>query len=487
MKRASQNVGTSLLWCLLLTVFPFGPAVDAAPQTAGTFMPAGNMTTPRYLHSATLLADGRVLIAGGEMIEPVSRRFRGLTSAELYDPLTGTFTPTGEMASPRTVYNGTFTLLPNGKVLATGGFAGHPVAGAELYDPDTGTFSATGSMMVPRMGHTATLLDNGKVLIAGGWDGVHNLTSTELYDPLTGTFTVTGDMSGPWADTATLLPNGKVLVTRSNPERIVNADFLTDIYDPSTGLFSPTGTQVVANSGPTATLLTNSNVLIAGGDIGDGDGASNLAELFVPAIGTFAITGSMTQGREQNTSTLLRDGSVLFAGGHTFFSASAELYDPLQGSFSVTGNMTTRRELHTATLLNDGRVLIAGGDDQRYWVPETILSSAELYVPSVLIPAPVITDFHFEGTTVVAGTSYSANVSGANLAPQTFFDVRFTGPGSNELAVVLNWQKGLVVSHDVPVGIPSGVWTINGVRAHQIETDHTGTFVSVSVAITVFP
>src|SRR5262245_31412522 len=172
MKRASRNVSTSLLWCLFLTVFPLGPAVEAAPQTAGTFMPAGNMTTPRYLHIATLLGDGRVLIAGGEMMEPVSRRFRILTSAELYDPSTGTFTPTGEMSTPRTAYEGTFTLLPNGKVLATGGLGsdGHAVASAELYDPDTGTFSATGSMIVPRSGHTATLLNNGKVLIAGGWD-----------------------------------------------------------------------------------------------------------------------------------------------------------------------------------------------------------------------------------------------------------------------------------------------------------------------------
>ena len=295
------------------------------------------------------------------------------------------------MANPRS-YQGTFTLLPNGKVLATGGSGadGHAVAGAELYDPETGTFLATGRMMVPRIGHTATLLPNGKVLIGGG-------------------------------------------------------------------------------------------------DYGDGDGASNVAELFDPAIGTFALTGSLTQGRGQNTSTLLRDDSVLFAGGHTFYSASAELYDPVHGSFSITGGMTTRREIHTATLLHDGRVLFAGGDDQRYWVPETILSSAELYVPSVLIPAPVITDFHFDRSTVVAGTSYSANVSGTSLAPQTFFDVRFTSPGSNESAVVLNWQKGLAASHDVPVGIASGVWAINGVRAHQIETDHTGTFVPVSASITVFP
>jgi hypothetical protein len=104
-----------------------------------------------------------------------------------------------------------------------------------------------------------------------------------------------------------------------------------------------------------------------------------------------------------------------------------------------------------------------------------------------LAPAPVVTDFQFDRTTVVAGSSFSAIASGANLAPQTFFDVRFTSPGSNDSAVALNWQKGLAASHDAPVGIASGVWTVNGVRAHQIETDHTGTFVPVSAAITVLP
>src|SRR5262249_33824052 len=189
-------------------------------------------------------------------------------------------------------------------------------------------------------------------------------------------------------------------------------------------------------------------------------------------------------GREQNTATLLPDGSVLMAGGHGS-QGSDELYDPVTGTFRITGSMATGRELHTATLLPDGRVLIAGGDDERYWVPETILSSAELYVPSVLMPAPAVTGLQFDQASVAVGSSYSVNVSGSNLSSQTFFDVRFISPGKYESAVVLNFQQGLAVIHNVPAGTASGVWAINGVRAHQIETDHTGNFVPVSARITI--
>src|SRR5262245_24664800 len=352
-----------LLFSLLLSY-----ATTVAAQTGGTFMSAGSMTTPRFLHTATLLADGRVLIAGGERIEAGSfpTFFKVLNSAELYNPSTGTFTPTGQMATARTAYTGTFTLLPDGKVLATGGVAddGHALASAELYDPDTGTFLATGNMNTPRSGHTATLLNNGKVLIAGGWDGVsRSLTSAELYDPSTGSFTATGSMSRPWADTATLLPNGKVLITRGNPEGPPPYLSSAELYDPVTGTFASVGYLGTNHTGPTAVLLHDGKVLIAGGDIGDGDGSSSIAELFDPANGTFAATGNMTHGREQNTATLLPDGTVLFTGSHDFVQisstaydhlATAELYDPATGTFRTTGSMTTGRELHTATLLNNG-------------------------------------------------------------------------------------------------------------------------------------
>src|SRR5262249_27548334 len=147
------------------------------------------------------------------------------------------------------------------------------------------------------------------------------------------------------------------------------------------------------------------------------------------------------------------------------------------GKWTLTGNMTASREVHTATLLNDGTVLIAGGVSYGgigLFYGGT--PSAELYVPSNLVPVPAVTGLRFDRSSVSEGSSYSANVSGSNLTAQTFFDVRFTSAGSKTSAVVLNWQKGFAATHSVPAGSGSGIWTITGVRAHEIETDHTGSF-----------
>lgn len=350
--------------------------VVTVTASSGRFTPTHDMTTPRGIHTATLLPGGRVLLAGGAATAPDPVCIAGITSAELYDSAAGSFTATGNMAALR--YAHTATLLLNGKVLVVGGFAstnacwdaGEPAQlSAELYDPSTGSFQLTASMSTERGGHTATLLPNGKVLIAGGGnEGGGDLpfygtpsNSAELYDPGKGIFNLTGSMAhARFGHTSTLLPNGKVLITGGVATDTSESTVSAELYDPSTGKFNPTGSMATARAGHTATLLPNGRVLIAGGaTLTNGQfQASATAELYDPATGSFSSTSPMEAARVEHTATLLQNGTVLIAGGN---DSTAEIYDPATGSFSTTGAMETSRSEHTATLLLNGTVLVTGG------------------------------------------------------------------------------------------------------------------------------
>jgi Galactose oxidase, central domain len=370
-------------------------AVVTVANLSGSFSPTGSMKAVVGIHTATLLPDGRVLMAGGSTAFPGIFGDDGFddaghVDAELYDPVARSFSATGSMTSARTFH--TASLLPNGKVLVTGGFdQGHqvpptappqPEGSAELYDPATGSFTPAGTMGIARAVHTATLLPNGKVLIAGGGTkggfGLpffgEGIAESEVYDPATNSFTTTGAMGTPrYAHTATLLPNGKVLIaggfSTSNVGTFTENVLLTaELYDPATGAFTPTGSLGTARGGHTATLLANGKVLVAGGLISlnfAGVSVASTAELYDPATGTFTPTGNLTADREEHTATLLPDGRVLIVGGASASQgtlASAEIYDPATGSFTATDSMTTPRSAQTATLLPDGTVLVAGGN-----------------------------------------------------------------------------------------------------------------------------
>jgi len=201
------------------------------------------MATARGYHTATRLADGRVLVIGGSA-DAWTSNAPLIASAEIYDPKAGTFSTTGQLNVARAWH--TATLLADGRVLITGGQStgGEQLASAELYDPGTGRFTPTGSMEVGREYHTATLLNDGRVLVAGGggdYTNLNFLASAELFDPKTGTFTATG----PMADArtyhgASLLPDGRVLVTGGYGAKAPLAS--AELFDPKAGTFSPAGT-----------------------------------------------------------------------------------------------------------------------------------------------------------------------------------------------------------------------------------------------------
>ncbi|HEX5399321.1 MAG TPA: kelch repeat-containing protein [Verrucomicrobiae bacterium] len=403
---------------------PITAAAELYDPATGEWQATGSMNTPRENHTATLLPDGRVLVAGGTGTNLFAPPYFGtLTNAEVYDPATGVWTPTTGMTVARRSH--TASLLPNGKVLVAGGT--YDLSGrCELYDPVSGTWTLTGTMTTNRQEHAATLLTNGMVLVVGGQvnpgSGLEPTATAELYNPNTGDWTATGSMTtNRFNFSVALLKDGKALVEGgiATSGSIFDVNASAELYDPVSGTWSATGSMLLGlgdrkapatllpdgevlvggeiynpttgqwaiagsrlNGGDTATLLADGQVLLAGSLLSPSLGGVS-AQLFDPDT-AWKGTGSLNIGREAGyTMTLLTNGEVLVAGGNGYngVESSAELFDPATGEWTKTGDMTQPREYHTATLLPNGKVLVAGGHNFEGGINNGVLSMAELYDP----------------------------------------------------------------------------------------------------------
>ena len=331
----------------------------------------GRMTVARAAHTATRLADGRVLVTGG---------LGGGGTSELYDPATMSFSEGPPLLEVRAGSHSA-TLLPDGRVLVAGGWRdGQALASTELYDPAANRFFPGPRMTTPRAEHTATLLPDGRVLMAAGVAAGYDrpfLRSAEVYDPAAGRFIATASLITPRrSHIANLLPDGRVLITGGSSAR-GNVLSSAEIYDPATRSFSPAGELATARYKHAGLALSDGRILVVGGsDARDDVGRYASTEIFDPRENGFSPGAVMREARYklQDAVAPLSGGEVLVAGG----GDRAEVYEPVSDVFrEVEGSLGDGRLFMTATTLRNGAVLLAGG----YGYHSNLTAQAWIYLP----------------------------------------------------------------------------------------------------------
>lgn len=369
-RRLGRGKTAIVLAALIVAAAVSSSPVDASqPTDSDAWAETGLPSISRGLFTATVLKNGKVLVAGGAITEARD----STASAELFEPATGKWASTGALAVAR--YRHTATLLDSGKVLVVGGVrdpAGKErLASAELYDPATGKWTGTGPLATPRGLHTATLLENGKVLVVSGAAG-------EIYDPATGKWAATSPLpAARGGHTATLLESGKVLVAGGFQDRSANPSEIyasATVYDPATDKWTVASGSGGRRSEHTAVALKNGRVLVVGGRTTPGGGRDALAnimgftatvELFDPAADTWAVTGALPFVPTSHLATALRSGNVLLIGVPGEGTQAAErlsvaLYDAETSTWAPVEAAPAELAPGNAsqlTLLRDGKVL----------------------------------------------------------------------------------------------------------------------------------
>ena len=354
-------------------------ASAAVAVTTDTWTAAPQMPIERVSgHTATLLPGGKLLVVGG-----VTSAGTGIVEADLFDPVAAAWTPVAPTNVMRSSH--TATLLADGRVLVVGGSTVSTSAAkgyvnntsAEIYDPVGNTWTLTAPMSAARSHHTATLLPDGKVLVVGGENALYLVEPTaEIYDPVANTWSA--PRAAPIAErsqhTATLLPSGLVLIAGGFD--IVNG-LLTplasaELYDPvlhtntstdgnGVTTTTTTGQDFTATAPMSFTHYGASATRLADGRVVVVGGNTTQTEIFNPTTAAWTTQGATAATHTAHGAVLLADGRILVVGGTQFAQPAAELFDPATGAWTAAATMLVTRSNPTATLMPDGSVMVCGG------------------------------------------------------------------------------------------------------------------------------